>query len=63
MKEFTGDYYKCSDCGHIWDYMETHCPECGSEDEETLNAKEVLEEASHLSYLSGKLIEMVESHG
>lgn len=63
MEEFTGDYYKCQDCNHIWDYIDTCCPECGSENEETINAKEVRQEASQLDYLSSKLIDMVESHG
>lgn len=31
MLEFTGDYEKCNACGYVWDFMETHCPECGSQ--------------------------------
>ena len=32
MEEKTGTTYKCNNCINEWDYMETHCPECGSED-------------------------------
>ena len=40
--EFTGDYYQCLDCLHIWDYMDSACPNCGSLDEEVLNANDVI---------------------
>ena len=29
--EKTGTTYKCNNCPHKWDYQDTHCPECGSE--------------------------------
>ena len=40
--EHTGDYYKCQnkECNNIWDYMETHCPECGGQDFYTTNIQE-----------------------
>lgn len=54
--EFTGDYYKCKYCGHIWDYMDI-CPNCGENDKyNMLNANEVKEEAY-------KLLNMLEAHG
>ena len=40
--EFTGSYYQCLDCLHIIDYSDSHCPECGSQDEIELNANEVI---------------------
>lgn len=52
--EFTGDYYKCNDCGHIWDYMDI-CPNCGKDDTYTLNAHEVNE-------ISERLINMLKLH-
>ena len=39
--EFTGDYY-------IWDYSDSHCPECGSQEGTELNAKEVKQIANRL---------------
>lgn len=29
MSGFTGDYYDCLDCGHIYDFDDI-CPNCGS---------------------------------
>lgn len=40
-KEFTGDYHRCNDCGHIFDYWDL-CPECGKDKIDELNAKEVM---------------------
>lgn len=53
--EFTGDYYKCKYCGHMWDYMDI-CPNCGEDKMNTLNAHEVKEEAN-------RLLKMLEAHG
>jgi hypothetical protein len=53
--EFTGDYYKCKYCGHMWDYMDI-CPNCGEDKMNTLNAQEVTEEAN-------RLLKMLEAHG
>lgn len=62
--EFTGDYEKCNACGYVWDFMETHCPECGSKDFEEINANEVRE---HYKNLKGKererMEKMLELHG
>ena len=30
--EYTGTSYKCNNCPHKWNYNDTHCPECGSQD-------------------------------
>lgn len=38
--EFTGSYYRCLKCEHIYDYNDL-CPECGSSDVEDINASEV----------------------
>ena len=32
--EKTGTTYRCLKCNHVWDYNETHCPECGSTETE-----------------------------
>lgn len=53
--EFTGDYYKCKYCGHMWDYMDI-CPNCSEDKMNTLNANEVKEEAN-------RLLKMLEAHG
>ena len=54
--EFTGEYWKCSKCGHIWDYNDA-CPNCGNSDDlENLNAAEVKEEAD-------RLLTMLKAHG
>lgn len=61
--EFTGDYYQCLDCLHIWDYSDSHCPECGSQDEITLNANDVIMSAeSQTEKERNILIKMLESH-
>ena len=63
-KEFTGDYYKCNHCGYVWDYMDSHCPNCGSQDEETLNAEQV---RIHYKGIGdperSRMEEMLKSHG
>jgi len=53
MGEFTGDYYKCNSCGHIWDYMDI-CPNCGLDNMETINVDEITE---IITKLSGMLLE------
>ena len=64
MLEFTGDYYKCSDCLHVWDYMETHCPECGEQDFEEIDAHEVVMTAeTAVDNEQKRLLEMLKLHG
>jgi len=64
MKEFTGDYEHCLNCGHTWDYQDDACPECGAKDITTLNAKEVM---SHYAFVGepkfSEVVEMLERHG
>ena len=64
MKEFTGDYEKCNACGYVWDFMETHCPECGSQDFEEINANEIRE---HYKNVTGeecdRMEKMLKLHG
>ncbi len=68
--EFTGTYYNCLDCGHIWDYDDDACPECGCHNETELNAKEVNKRARQLliirdfnkNQIGKRLIEMLKSH-
>ena len=62
--EFTGDYYKCMDCCHVWDYNDTHCPECGSQDFETINSNEVIMTAESCDEKEQtRIAEMLKSHG
>lgn len=64
MLEFTGDYNHCYECGHTWDYMETHCPNCGSTEFEPVNASEV--RSIHFNTKEPeftRICEMLESHG
>ncbi len=44
MNEFTGDFYKCLKCKHVWDWNDTCCPEC-SGDFEDVNIHEELDQA------------------
>lgn len=30
--EKTGTTYKCTNCNHKWNWKDTHCPNCGSDD-------------------------------
>ena len=70
MQEFTGSYFKCNKCNHIIDYSDSHCPECGSQDETELNAKEVHQIANQLliircfnkNKIGRRLIKMLELH-
>ena len=63
MNEFTGDYEKCNACGYVWDFMESHCPECGSQDFEEINAKEVREHYKMVGELEKSRMEkMLELH-
>ena len=41
MKEFTGSYYRCSKCTHIWDYEDDACPYCGGKHFDDLSANDV----------------------
>lgn len=52
--EFTGDYFKCESCGHIYDYNDV-CPVCGKDCITELNAKEVNE-------IVDRIIDMLERH-
>jgi hypothetical protein len=54
--EFTGTYYRCFKCKHIWDYNDFNCPECGSDDFEDINENEIQE---HIK----KLQSMLSLHG
>jgi len=61
--EFTGDYNRCTDCGHIYDYNDS-CPECGSTEIEGLNAKEVKQWAkASTNEENERLNKMLELHG
>lgn len=62
MQEFTGTYYKCNKCSHIWDYSDSHCPNCGSQDETELNAKEVKEIALQMIAEGNAAIAMLKVH-
>jgi hypothetical protein len=60
--EFTGSYYKCFDCYHIYDFDDC-CPECGSGNVEDINANEVKEIAkTRHSSDRLKLLIMLGSH-
>ena len=57
--EYTGTIHKCDNCNHIWDYNETHCPECGSEEFYDININEEIEEMeSEIFKLDNKLIRL-----
>ena len=62
--EFTGDYEQCQKCNHIWDYMDTACPNCGNNDVEMISSEGVNEQ---LKLESGneliRLRIMLRSHG
>ena len=60
--EFTGDYYECENCQYIWDYMDSHCPNCGSENEKVLNAREVKEKAYNMINNGQGYIAMLKVH-
>lgn len=62
MEEFTGTYYSCNDCNHIWDYSDSHCPNCGSQNENELNAKEVKELAERMIVEANSAIAMLKVH-
>ena len=70
MGGFTGTYYQCNDCKHITDYADSHCPNCGSQDETDINANEVKLIAGQLliirdfnkNQIGHKLIEMLKTH-
>lgn len=63
MGEFSGSYYRCNECGHIWDFNDI-CPNCGKDNQEDLNAHEVKQwsKACELDeYI--RLTNMLEMHG
>ena len=60
--EFTGNYYKCNECNHIWDFMGI-CPNCGKDNQTDLNAKEVREIVGKMFDEQDRLKVMLETHG
>ena len=61
--EFTGDYNRCMDCGHIYDYNDS-CPECGGCEIEDLNANEVKKCSNACSQEEAeRLNNMLQLHG
>ena len=63
MGEFTGDYNRCSDCGHIYDFNDM-CPDCGSENINELNANEVRDWVKGaVESEAYRLEKMLQSHG
>jgi predicted ATP-dependent serine protease len=69
--EFAGSYYQCKNCDHIIDYSDSHCPACGSQEEEELNANEVYKKANQLLTIGGfnesqkalRLLDILKIHG
>ena len=67
---FTGSYFECKKCKHIIDYSDSHCPECGGQDEIDLNAIEVKKIAIQLlmirdfnkNKIGERLLNMLELH-
>jgi predicted RNA-binding Zn-ribbon protein involved in translation (DUF1610 family) len=62
MNEFTGDYYQCNSCGHIWDYNDV-CPNCGKQKVTTLNAIELKTAITCIHEEVFRLNSMLEKHG
>ena len=65
MKEhFSGEYYKCTGCGHIYDYDDL-CPECGSADTPCINANEIKQNwiTNAGSEEDIRLTKMLDEHG
>jgi len=63
IMDFTGTYYRCNDCGHIFDYNDL-CPNDSSENQEELNVREVKEWVKVATEQEQKRLEkMLESHG
>lgn len=62
MEEFTGEYYHCEDCNHLWDYNDSHCPNCGSENFGDLNANEVKEKANQMINEGKSALAMLKVH-
>ena len=57
MNEFTGDFYKCVDCFHVWDFNDFYCPECGSSKFEDINIHEELKATKEKVSDIAKMIE------
>lgn len=68
--EYTGSYYQCNKCKYIIDYSDSHCLNCGSQDETELNPKEVKQIVNKLLIIKDfekqfqgyVLIEMLKKH-
>lgn len=65
-QEFTGEYYKCNYCQHVWDYMDSACPECGSGDTEDFNIDKEIEAINdnlqHLQAYKEELLSLKRKH-
>lgn len=61
--EFTGNYNRCTDCGHIYDYNDI-CPNCAGNEIEDLNAHEVNEIANvSIEKEAERLRNLLQLHG
>lgn len=63
--EFTGTYERCNSCGYVWDFMESNCPECGSQEiEGDLNAQEIKDSYKNVKGTEfTRMARMLELHG
>lgn len=61
--EFTGTYYQCVECDDIWDYSDSHCPNCGAQNETEISVREIKTVSNNLIIKGYRLIEMLKNHG
>ena len=60
--EFTGEYYQCINCRHIWDYMD-NCPGCGDGRQESISQEDIKSLILYMFNEQKRLKAMLESHG
>ncbi len=66
MSEFTGTYWKCDKCSYLFDWEDTHCPECGSDECSDINIHEeqekVTDELAALKIKKREIDAMIKMH-
>ena len=62
MGDFTGKYYVCSRCKHVYDFKKS-CPCCGSNIISEISSDEVKDEVFRIRSETNRIIDMLNSHG
>lgn len=61
--EFSQTYYQCDECGYIWGWNDTACPECGKNNMVDISISEIKETIEYYEGSALELKKMLNKHG